>query len=72
MTGVRLLVALGMPQQPEAFMGSDQALHVTASAGLMGQRLARHHDFQRPKQGICDIEIRDVARLVEGDQDLVR
>jgi hypothetical protein len=52
-------------------MRGHQAFDVTAAVAARGDRSAAQHGLRDEQQLLGDVEIGQVARLVERDQDLV-
>jgi hypothetical protein len=60
-----------VPQQPKPLMRRDQAVHIAPSVAAWGQSRAGQRHLQNMKQLLRYLEIRLVAGLMKGTQDLV-
>jgi len=56
---------------PQALVRRDQAFYVAAAVGVRLDRPPRQHQFEDAQHLPGDLDIVDVARMVERDQQLV-
>lgn len=67
-----LVLHLGVPKQPKPLMGGNEAFKVLATIRVRRGRTPGQHHLQDPKEILRDFEIPLIARMVEGNEDLVR
>jgi hypothetical protein len=65
------LFLIRMPQQPQPLMRRDQAFHVAPSVAVWRWRRAGAQHLQDVKQLFRHLEIRLIARVMKGTQDVV-
>lgn len=56
-----------MPQMPQPLMRGDQTFHIPASRPIRRERTARQHHLKNMKQLFGYLEIRLIARMMEGN-----
>lgn len=69
---MRLLLRVGVPKVPKAFVGSDKAFHAAASIGFKGCWPPGEHQLQNTQQLFGNLQVHGVTGVVERHQDLVR
>jgi hypothetical protein len=62
---------IGVAKVPQAFVGRDKALHVAPPGSIGSQRTTGQHHLQDMEKLFRNLEIRLVAGVVKGDQNLI-
>jgi len=59
-------------QLPQPFVRRHEAVHVAAAVGAIRKWPAGQHALENPEEVFRNLEIRHVARVVEGNEDFIR
>jgi hypothetical protein len=60
-----------MAEMPKALVRGDEALHIAPSSDIRRLGSPRQHHLQHAQKLLGNLQIRLIAGVVEGDQDLV-
>ena len=52
-------------------MGRDEAFHIATAVGIGLSRFARQHEFEDVQHVPCDLDVCNVAGVMEGDEQFV-
>jgi hypothetical protein len=67
-----LVVGQRMAKVPKPLVGGDQAFHAAAAPEIGRGGPSREHELKGAEKCISNLEVTNVAGVVECDQDLVR